>query len=757
VLGSLGLRKNKALGLGLAVAAGAGFALFVFLPVRAGNLATGAAGWTSQGCFEQGAVYPTTRFDKQISENDRRGVTLWGSHCGNDASTGELRSPAFPAPTILELFYAGYIGSKPGLQLFLEREDNHVRAAVPVARPAGEAWVKLRWWTAPEVRGAQVRLVAVDQDTGWGGWLGVSNPRRLTVMGFWREQAKTWARTMATYLFVLALFLLPGFVAASVLTARRPIPALYLVMVVIAASATLGYISFWAFFFSKGLGRVLSFSVYVAAIGLLAIPNAWNPRTAMKATFDAIREPFLYVTLAGLCYMSFYLIFRDPFSPGISYSSDRFFAELLPGDNIIPAIFAERIYMRQPVRPFCCGDWLSSDRPPLQTGIVLLERPVVSWFSYPELSYELLASALQCFWICGVWCVFTSLGIDRRRFRQVTGFLIFSGFLFYNSIYTWPKLLASAFILFVLSILFDVMKANRALTNFEAALAGICLGLTLMSHPGAAFSLAVLGILLWRARRLFTRRQAAVALLIIASFYVPWSCYQKFVDPPGNRLLKIHLAGVVPVDPRTAWEAIRDSYHNHTLGEIIGYKWSNIVFMGGPKFFDSYGLTDFQGGRIDNTATEDSRSLQRVFMANALGLVNVGWLAGLFLLAKWLRQRREVKLAIPYAGWLIAAALVNLVFWSVVTFGPNETQTAHSSYADILLLSIGLLGFVLTLPRVFFLLLLAWQLLNLFVVWVWSQPERMAQPITLEWPMLLSGVGLTVVLVWMTVHASRSA
>ena len=94
----------------------------------------------------------------------------------------------------------------------------------------------------------------------------------------------------------------------------------------------------------------------------------------------------------------------------------------------------------------------------------------------------------------------------------------------------------------------------------------------------------------------------------------------------------------------------------------------------------------------------------------------------MFLFAK----RPRKGLAIPYSGWLIAAALANLVFWSVITFGPYETQTAHSSYADILLLSVGLLSFILTLPRIVFLLLLHGRftiVLWLGIVTAWTNPN----------------------------------
>jgi len=726
-------------------------ALFLLLPIRGSNLATGTVGWTSQGCFVRGGVYAATFFDSQISAHERQGATLWGSHCGNDASTGELRSAPFAAPTILELFVAGYVGGaeRPGLKLFLEREDNHARVTMRLRREPGEMWVKLRWWMDADVRGKKVRLVAIDNETGPGGWMGVSNPRSLSVLNYWRQELKSWSQTMGTYLFQLGLFLLPGLALASVLTARKesqPLAAIYLVMVVICTGATLGYVSFWLFFFSRGWGQGFSYVVYFVAAGVLVL-QAIRSTAAIKTSFALIREPFLYATLAGLCYTSFYFLFSDPFFPGIGYASDRFFVDVLAADNVIPMIFAERIYDRKPVKPFCCGDWLSSDRPPLQTGIVLMERPL-SVMKNAETRYELLSSALQCFWICGVWCLLTAIGTERRRIRQVLGFLIFSGFLFYNSVYTWPKLLAASCILFLLSILFDIGRAKRALSSFEAVLAAVCLGLALMAHPGSTFSLAVFAVLFVKLRKLFALRQLALSLLIVIAFYLPWSGYQKYVDPPGNRLLKMHLGGVIPVDARSTWETIRDSYHLHPWREIVWYKWSNLVFLGGKDFFDSYGLT-----ARDGAAREKSRNAQRVYMWNAVGLVNAGWLAWLVLLMR----RRQAGRAIPYADWLIAAALANLVFWSLITFGPYETQTAHSSYADILLLSIGLLSFVLTLPRVVFGVLFAWQLFNFFAVWVWSLPARIAQPISFEWPMVITGGIVTLVLVWMTLSPVEEA
>jgi len=94
-----------------------------------------------------------------------------------------------------------------------------------------------------------------------------------------------------------------------------------------------------------------------------------------EAVAQQTREPFLYTTLAGLCYLSFYFLFSDPFAPGIGYASDRFFSQILAGDNVIPRHLRRQNLQQKPVIPFCCGDWLSSDRPPLQNGRRLAGTP----------------------------------------------------------------------------------------------------------------------------------------------------------------------------------------------------------------------------------------------------------------------------------------------------------------------------------------------------------------------------------------------
>src|SRR6185295_10615381 len=96
---------------------------------------------------------------------------------------------------------------------------------------------------------------------------------------------------------------------------------------------------------------------------------------------------------------------------------------------------------------------------------------------------------------------------------------------------------------------------------FHLLAGAIFAGLAWLSHGGAAFSLiAVAPWVLWRVFRGEGRAwlAAAAVFLLLA---VPWFAYQRFYDPPGDRLLKWHLGGQEAKDESVGtWQVIRKSY-----------------------------------------------------------------------------------------------------------------------------------------------------------------------------------------------------
>jgi hypothetical protein len=226
-----------------------------------------------------------------------------------------------------------------------------------------------------------------------------------------------------------------------------------------------------------------------------------------------------------------------------------------------------------------------------------------------------------------------------------------------------------------------------------------------------------------------------MALLIIAVAVIPWTLYQKFYDPPGNRLLKMHLAGVMEPDARGTFEAIKDAYSHVSPRSIAQYKWEHVEVLIGSTPFAWRG----------NAA----RRAQREYIWNALGILNLGWIIAA---VRWVRRKRTDTL--PHCGAMIVAALLNLLLLCMVLFPPAESSTVGSSYADILLLSLGLSGFLLVLPRVVLLVLLALQAINLVFVWVafrpvsFTLPSRAVVGPSLQWPMIALALCVGGALFW---------
>ena len=521
------------------------------------------------------------------------------------------------------------------------------------------------------------------------------------------------------YSLYMTLFVLPGFAVILGTSSRMRLSKTKALLIIVCTSGVLGYASFWCFFANKSLGKGMSFMVYGTA--LILVSRAMYRSTEARRTAKELARPLLFVFITGICYLSLFYLFSGPQKQGAGLADVRFFEQIRPGDNLIPFIFAEKIYGHLPLKPFCCGDWLSSDRPPLQAGIFLLLRPL-RFGCAAEVQYQLIGCLLQTLWLCGVWCVLLSLRTVEQRVSQILALMSLSGFLFYNSVYVWPKLLAACFIFFALTIFFEALLSRRAITTRNMIAGTICIALAVLAHPGSVFSLFIFLFVLVTRPWMLNIRQVGLGVCVLCAFLLPWTAYQKYFDPPGNRLLKMHLAGAINIDQRSFGRALADAYSQRSFSQIWQNKYSNLKMLFGNKPFDSYGLTALKIGRKDNLnrgVTEESRIVQREYIWNALGILNIGWISGLIILLR----PKHLKSGVPYSGWLATAAAANLIVWCLLLFGPSGTFTTHSSYADILLICVSLSGWIVALPSLVQLIVIGLQVFNLLVVWTWSLPS----------------------------------
>lgn len=498
--------------------------------------------------------------------------------------------------------------------------------------------------------------------------------------------------------------------------------------VVAGTTPLLGYLSFWIFLASKPAGRLFSYAVYAATAAVLVV---WGRRAEFWRVLRLqVSLPFTFVVASAALYLSLFWLYGDG-GHREGLAERRFFEELRPGDDLIPLIFADKLYSRQPLHPFCCGDWLSSDRPPLQTGVTLLVLPLR--VTSIGATYQIAGTLLQCLAFAAGWRLLLALSVSRRTALQAITLLILCAFFFYNSVYVWPKLLAGAFILFALAIFFSVLRQQEEIKRSDAVFGGLCLGLAFLAHPGSVFSLpAFLAVAAWHWR-LFPLRSVLAGIAPILLLLFSWTAYQRWIDPPGNRLTKMHLAGVFDIDSRTLPEALRDSYLRRTWAEIARNKESNLKQVIGTDPLFRKALIPGEGARI----------LQREYIWNSMGLLTAGWLVAVAaIFSRALRARVQPML------YLLAAVIVNLLLWCLILFGPEGTFTTESSYGDLLILGLSLATLLLaTLPRPITWALAGWETYHLYVVWAAARPGFLDDARMQSW--LLSGAAATtVMLLW---------
>lgn len=383
------------------------------------------------------------------------------------------------------------------------------------------------------------------------------------------------------------------------------------------------------------------------------------------------------------------------------------FSHPLPIDNQLPFIFAKQIAKGSVAIPMI-GDWLSSDRPPLQTAYFLASGAV----KLPDsnLHYQVSGTLLQCLWVIALWAILRVRQIGRYAMSLVLAVPMFSGFAIVHALFTWPKLLPVFFILLAFGLLFDKhIQSDKSWKT--AAVTGCLAALAMLCHGGSVF--ALLGIALALLMLKGMPRPAFIAVMIITglALLLTWSFYQAYVDPPGNRLLKWHLAGVVPIDDRSFGQTLIDSYSALSPRTVFDLKWANaLTLLGRPM---EYGVSLLQASFGGNDIAErlSLRDAQFFTLAAAWG-----W----FAIAPFVLLGRSDKLMdserILGLQFLVASLCVAFV-WVLLLYGPGHTVIHQGSLALLMFLFSGSVLVASGFSRVLAGILAALHLLSVFFIY----------------------------------------
>jgi hypothetical protein len=480
----------------------------------------------------------------------------------------------------------------------------------------------------------------------------------------------------------LALTGLPG-VAAALFAARRGLRSVPLILALaLAVSGAVAILSFWAYFVDPTIGQIWAFVVVFASVEVIA----WS---LYKGGIDRDLLAELRVPLALWVLGSFFIVYLGFLHGGVDQalpmSSSRFSGQL-PSDNDIPQFFANWFYENGHTRPVpeFPGEWLSSDRPPLQIGYVLSQR-TFGWDT-TTLHYQVLCVVVQQLWIVGLWAVLCAARLGRRA-RALTMFAVLvSDVAILHGFFVWPKLIAAAFLLGAVALVVSPeWERWRRDLRVAAVFAALC-ALAMLSHGSSAFAIVPL-FALGALRGLPSPRWLGVALVVGIAFMAPWTAFQRYVDPPGDRLVKWQIGGVMEIDGRGAGETIVDSYSEAGFDGVVDAKWENFRMMAGLPAAPDQLRASFDAAREGEwtAAAEIIRGPRFFSLLPFLGILLIAPLAMLLARDRGRRRIEEWRFAL----FCFAFVLVGCLAWGLLMFGaPNAITFLHVGSLAIPLLAI---------------------------------------------------------------------
>lgn len=594
------------------------------------------------------------------------------SFCGSgDAYRGSLIVEDFKLiDQSFYLYTSGYFSEKVELLFFSDNEEIKHNSKIIVS--PGEHWVLQKISLPKEELGKSIKIVLNDNGEGFKEWAGISVPLRH---GEWFASMERLKFTLEIIFFVLLSFSLT-YLAYSL--SRRFVTEGARLVIVFLSLPVLFYASFGLYFWFHNIGLIFSYFVVTASFFVLIrdLLSGYFFRCFLSGiTLKISLLPILYVIVL-FCFSVSYGNIKD-----IQDTFSTTFSDPLPGDNFLSFLFAHQTYADQLKSPMV-GDWLSSDRPPLQAGQFLL---FFKFFRGSEVGYQLLSMWMQAYFIIPVLLILNAIIFGSRTAKCLIFLVItFSSLTLIHTAFVWPKLAGAANLLMIVYVFIKPKIFENSSTKLFVCT--LFATMAMLSHASSVFAmvpLLIYGLFILKP----SLRQALILLFMAITIYGPWMAYQKFVDPPGNRLAKWHLAGQVEIDNLSLGQSLLDAYSDKTADEIISAKWSNfenlfsnvlkLDYILTPYYF----LSDYQSFPA---VASGAKSKLFFYFFYSMGLIFLCGSFALAILAFRYKDRQHLKTL----SILFVPSILTLSIWSVLMYEVGSTIIHQGSYFPWLALMI---------------------------------------------------------------------
>jgi hypothetical protein len=476
----------------------------------------------------------------------------------------------------------------------------------------------------------------------------------------------------ATVLAVSALYIggaviavTPGIALLSVFARRRALTPAIALGLLLAGSGGAAMAAFWAWFASPGFGRL--FDVILGGAAVLVIA-AFGRRGDLRDV--ELSVPLLLGLAVGLAFTGLTFIQGDGIAHNALSAVGRAYWQT--ADNRLPLKLATNVATHAKLSGFLTGDWLASDRPPLQSGYALAQWRLWTPAGQP-VGYQLLSTGLSASWLPALWVVLRSRGFGKWRVLVAVLATTLTGFVLVSDVFVWPKMLAGTFALGAIAIVLSLDETDRRPLGW--ILAVTLATLSMLAHGGTIFALVALIPFALRRRTSIPLRALAASALPAAACYVPWLLFQRFVDPPGDRLLKWQLAGVLRIDSRGFLQALVMQYQALSVHHLLANKWANVQALVASPFV------------WRTLAPEPAWQTGFLGWARLAQLNDLLPAAGLLLLGVVALAVKSSRRALAPAAPLAAACGIAIAVWVVLLWGSNGVSTINhqGAYAVIVL------------------------------------------------------------------------
>lgn len=375
--------------------------------------------------------------------------------------------------------------------------------------------------------------------------------------------------------------------------------------------------------------------------------------------------------------------------------STRFYPAEWSSDNLLP-VFSMKAFLNLENLNGLFGSWFISDRPPLFTGGVL--GAALIWEGARQLGIGdcgippifAYGTLLNLLWLFPFVVWRRHFGLRRSECQLAILALMSTGFVIFNSIYTWPKLMTVAFA-FPSFVLIRQIRFSEIVQKGVLVTSIVCGVLSLLTHGGAVFYFIALTLLCLFHLKMIVKGMRSVLLGLFVGFltYLPWLIWQNNVIKPRGALVKFALAGTFGWESSlTTWEVVSSAYSKLSITEWIDKKMLGIL-----NWIGYFQEINYQVLFQDNSVFGIVRKIQQTSIIPSLGPFLIVLVLGWFVQHIPVRRHKLITL---FLGMGIVSQLVNLLItWS-------HHVNGHNSYPGIFLLHFGLIAiFLKSFPRIY--------------------------------------------------------